>query len=574
MARKLCGQLVGAALACACMSGPLFAQSVRGQVIDSLSGNPVPRGFIVLVDREGNEVTRTLTSPDGTYSLKIAAAGEYHIRSERIGYAVVESEFFSVNTGEELVITLQVRALATRLVAVKIRGETMCGDPAEDEEFGALWIEARKALAAASWTNKQAYTHSLHRYRRVRDARRRTVTQERSWRVEGYAIQPFASITAERLALHGFVVKSGEGRYYYGPDANVLLHDSFHQTHCFKAVRGDGELAGLVGLAFEPAPNRERPDIDGVLWIDPESSELRRIEYRYTEIDLPIRDDRIGGTITFTPLSSGAWILDTWQIRAPILEYRRQIDSFGRVRSVKTLTGIGEIGGNVIAVADREGAFVYTSPDISYVSGTVHDSAGIPLAGEFVRIAGTGYTTHTDSNGDFVFKSLLHGLYAFTTATLDSLGYSAGRVEHYILPRDTSSISLSMPRLQTAQHHLCPAKGIPESQGALVAVVQDTATNEPLVGVEVTTSWRPAYEPEAKPLGTRRTRTDSTGSYVFCELPVHRRIRVEIKSNEYSTPPRELTFGETWVVMGDDAQRRGEASPYRIWKVDLLAVRR
>jgi len=41
--------------------------------------------------------------------------------------------------------------------------------------------------------------------------------------MEGYAIQPFASVSADRLARDGFVVKSGDGRYYYGPDANVLI---------------------------------------------------------------------------------------------------------------------------------------------------------------------------------------------------------------------------------------------------------------------------------------------------------------------------------------------------------------
>jgi len=65
---------------------------------------------------------------------------------------------------------------------------------------------------------------------------------------------------------------------------------------------------------------------------------------------------------------------------------------------------------------------------------------------------------------------------------------------------------------QNAQHHLCPATGIPDNQRAVVGVVRDATTSQPLVGTEVKTSWRPTYEPDAAPLGSMMTRTDSTGT--------------------------------------------------------------
>ena len=57
----------------------------------------------------------------------------------------------------------------------------------------------------------------------------------------------------------------------------------------------------------------------GVLWLDERTSELRAVEYGYTRIPDGVDNERIGGTVEFLKLPSGAWIVHQWQIRMPRL---------------------------------------------------------------------------------------------------------------------------------------------------------------------------------------------------------------------------------------------------------------
>ena len=66
---------------------------------------------------------------------------------------------------------------------------------------------------------------------------------------------------------------------YLAPDENVLLSESFLRTHCFSAPGAkDGALAEL---RFKPVRGRRLPDVEGSVFVDTLSGELRRIDYRY-----------------------------------------------------------------------------------------------------------------------------------------------------------------------------------------------------------------------------------------------------------------------------------------------------
>jgi hypothetical protein len=82
--------VVLACLACLNAFG-LAAQTIRGQVFDSISGTPLGTGFVVLLDNRGIEVGRTLSDLEGRFVIHAAAPGRYRLRSERIGYAPWET---------------------------------------------------------------------------------------------------------------------------------------------------------------------------------------------------------------------------------------------------------------------------------------------------------------------------------------------------------------------------------------------------------------------------------------------------------------------------------------------------
>jgi hypothetical protein len=88
------------------------------------------------------------------------------------------------------------------------------------------------------------------------------------------------------------------------------------------------------------------------MWLDAENSELRRLDFRYENLDLDVDTSRLGGTVEFDRLPSGAWIVRRWAIRVPMVESGpERRSSTGRpLPPRRILTGINEGGGQVTAV--------------------------------------------------------------------------------------------------------------------------------------------------------------------------------------------------------------------------------
>src|SRR5438046_9083045 len=66
-------------------TGTLEAQTVRGQLVDSISRAPVAGAFVTLVDERGVERARAITNDAGQYLVTAPAAGNYHGRSKLTG---------------------------------------------------------------------------------------------------------------------------------------------------------------------------------------------------------------------------------------------------------------------------------------------------------------------------------------------------------------------------------------------------------------------------------------------------------------------------------------------------------
>ena len=111
----------------------------------------------------------------------------------------------------------------------------------------------------------------------------------------------------ETLATKGYMHRNADGTHtYYAPDAEVLLSDQFIQTHCFSVVRETEKHEGHVGLSFVPIESGRLVDVEGALWLDETSGELRTVEYRYAGLPASVSDPRNGGQLEFMPLLSGA----------------------------------------------------------------------------------------------------------------------------------------------------------------------------------------------------------------------------------------------------------------------------
>ncbi len=534
------------------------AQTIAGQVVDVAMGQGIGAGFVVLMDEADVEIARVLTSADGEFEFRGVRPGVYRLKSERIAYRATFSPRFELRRGESQRFRLEIEALALELAAIEVRGETSCRThPSEGEATAILWEEIRKALAAATWTASQrGYRYRHVQYERDLGRRGRRVTAEQSRERTGFYQAPFLSQDADKLAVEGYVVDRNGEMWYYAPDAKVLQAEAFLRTHCFRVVRDPDDYEGMIGLAFEPTPGRRVTDIKGTLWLDERSSELRTLEFRYTNFIHDIDDNRMGGTVEFLQMPNGAWVVYRWEIRMPLLGVER-ITGPDMSRSERAVVrGYRDAGGEVVHVQTARGETIF-SADVARLSGVVIDySANRRLVGAKVSLVGTDYSATTDGGGRFLLTGFIDGEYAvgFVHPRLDSLGFTPPPVPITLSRGETQYVELVVPEPRAILAVVCPEFASSDDTRAIVGAVFSDETGAPLRNVLVTVSWQQKLQGRDLLNLVQRggrlwnqeveTVTDSTGHYRLCGLPADAIIvvRAETEAENLESPPLAVMF--------------------------------
>jgi hypothetical protein len=299
---------------------PAGAQTVRGLLADRDSGRPIEGAMVWLVDSGGRR-SGVLTDSLGRFFLRAPAAGRYTALAERIGFADAVSDTFEVGAHEFVDVRITAEPRAIPLAALVAEGDQRCEiRPAEGLRSARLWEEARKALSVAAWTrSEQLYRYEVARFQRALDPFSLRPHDETRSTFSTWTRNPIRAVSIDLLERQGYIHGEPDGSWtYYAPDAHVLLSDQFLDSHCFRPRDGGRAQPGLVGLAFQPVRNdRRTTDIEGTLWIDAGSGELRFIEFRYTRLPYRVSARAIGGRIDLERLPNGAWIVRRWYIRMP-----------------------------------------------------------------------------------------------------------------------------------------------------------------------------------------------------------------------------------------------------------------
>ncbi len=336
----------------------LAAQTVRGQLTDSVSRAPLPGAFLTLVDEKGVEKARTITNGSGEFLLTAPAPGVYRLRSKRIGFRPYVSSPLTLTAGSSSSYNAVVDPIPVALSQVVVQGDRQC-DVEAGASVAAVWEEVHEALAAVSWTSKDpGYWYAIMRFERETTPQGRTRSPDSTWRDDGYRRVPIKSVPPEQLERQGFVVVDTEGWTYHGPDADELISAEFLRTHCFETKSGRGDTEGLIGLAFTPARGRTLPDITGTLWIDRQSALLHHLDFSYTRLPEDLVAPRAGGRIEFLRVPSGAWIVRDWVIRMPQAVMKQRAMAMGTQAEV---VGFKEAGGSALEIKTRNGTIVYRS---------------------------------------------------------------------------------------------------------------------------------------------------------------------------------------------------------------------
>jgi hypothetical protein len=293
--------------------GPMSDVSVR---LNSAGGSPLAGVLVALLDARDSVIAEGLSNEAGWRVLR-APAGSYRVRARRIGYLPFISHPFVLPRRDELLLVVETPHVILNTIVVTGKTECRRTDPSS-HSLGAVWDEIDKALRASQLTTLDLAGFGQGRtYRTELDLNGRVRSSDTTL----FAItnrRPFGTPDPEALAQKGYV--SGDvvfGWEYFGPDEFVLLSESFARTHCFRLVRERGRR-GQIGVAFEPIPRRSTSDIQGVLWVDDRTAELREMSFSFVNAG-PFSQFNARGFTRFLRLPSGAWIVNEWWLKGPRL---------------------------------------------------------------------------------------------------------------------------------------------------------------------------------------------------------------------------------------------------------------
>ena len=324
-----------AALVCA---GRVTAQNQLVVRAETEERSPLSGALVALVTPSNQVIEERLSSSSGVSTFN-APAGNYVVRVRRVGYRPFYSKQITLPRSEPLI--LQVESPRVILQEMVVTASAQCGRINPDAAtLSALWEEISKGLRSSQLTatDLKEITRRVVFRREVRE--NGLVISSDSSVVPVFRSRPFGSPDPASLVTLGYVRGDvNSGWTYFGPDEVVLLSDPFAATHCFRAVRSR-KRPHQVGVAFQPIPKRKQTDINGVIWLDERTSELREVEFRYVNAGV-LDDFDTGGFSRFRRMPSGAWIVSEWLLRMPILA--RAPTAGGEIKVMQFLENGGRI---------------------------------------------------------------------------------------------------------------------------------------------------------------------------------------------------------------------------------------
>ncbi|HZO19403.1 MAG TPA: carboxypeptidase-like regulatory domain-containing protein [Gemmatimonadaceae bacterium] len=508
----------------------LAGQVVRGAARDVDSGRPIESGVVTLLDADGAAIRAMLTDSAGQFAIRAPGPGRYHLRFERLGFLPTTTDRFALDEGESESQVISAKAVTVSLERIVITDSPRCRVLREADTLTArVWSAVRGVLASAAAGESGLYPNmTIERYVRDFDQMRRLVTQDRRWRTTGASKSPFVAVSARELEKKGFAVRDRDTVTFYAPDASTLIAEEFLRTHCFR-VRDDRAERGRVGLEIEPVPGRTLPDIKGTLWLAAESGELRRLEFAYVNLPEVVPPGSADGWVEFRRLPRGAWVVDRWALRLPLVGMPPAAAPVPGVDPAagrhRRWLGTHEEGGVLISLEADPSSQIKPESRGAIVRGSVHTAKGEPVAGARAFLSGTGYSAVTDDDGSFVMRDVSAGRYrlSLTHPRLDTLGVMAPVVE--ISADGQGDHRLAVPADDEIARQVCAARGdttVNRRTTLLYGYVREAGSRAVVQRAKITIRWQRATVSAAGVevrTQTVTTESDAAGQYFICGIP-------------------------------------------------------
>jgi hypothetical protein len=500
------------------------------------------RGAVVtLLDASLNPTDRrTLTDERGAFAIRAPQPGNWAVEVRAIGYAARRTTARRINAGETVTENAVMRQLATRLATLRVEGRSACRRAGElDAVTTEVWDDVWAALAATDIAREQRLVRAdVFLYTREVDVASQTVLYEERGVAPVLDERPFRTSPPEELAKLGFWRAPLQGSVeFHGLDAGTIISPVFLASHCFNLVRSDSGGTARIGLAFRPVNARTPADVQGTLWLDAESRELRQLEFTYTGLQL--KGPAAGGRLRFARLPNGILIDDYWSLQHPFERTR----AVGRGRTGPPPTAPVSRPGTSIRVG---GGFVLSDSarmkQMATVSGIVRQGTA-PAEAVSVELIGSGQRFVTDSSGMFMMTDVLPGTYEMRMMRPGPAS-RGGFVQHGRLvlgAGDLASVSLTVPPADSIAGELCP--DLKPGFAPLFGLLREEHTGRSAVDYRIEVRWEPPVDSLGTPIGRPggvRVLTDWRGEFVACNVPdgANTSFRTTTGDAEWSFPLR------------------------------------
>lgn len=551
------------------VAAPIAAQGVRGTLVEQASRQPIAGAVVFLVDATSGVVARDLTSESGAYRLPAPRPGIYRVRTLRIGFKPVVSDAFTLGEGPDKTLDLTVESIPVSLTAVRVVGQANCPARAGATQAYNAWNEVTTALNAALLSSRMRNASAtVVSYDRWTEPGSDQVLRQGANVRSGLPGQPWRSIGADSLRRHGFVVKDADGwSTFHAVDIDVLLSEYFLQDHCLQLA---DVARGEIAIGFTPARDRSRiAEIRGFVWLDATTLELKRLQFRYVNVEREYEEADAGGEIEFLKLRNGNWVVSRWQIRMPTAFREQRSGSYRglNARSMVRATEVKTTGGDLLSVV-QNGDTIWALPPRSFTGAVLDSASGRPVARARVFLAGTPYAVQADAAGRFTVDNLLPGGYTVLVQTpeLDSLS-ALYRTSVVFTPQMHDFAVRVAPSTSIAEQWCPTLRGDQRSvSGAFLGVLMGTITahdTSSVAAAEVVVSWN-EFTINAGAVSqhprTLTVTTDKDGVYRVCGVPTGTTLMLstDFDGNALPTPVRIESVSRTrrYDIKLDAQQRR------------------
>ncbi len=507
-------------LAALLLPGAAGAQVVRGTVVDA-TARAISGVVVALVDSSQAVVSRALTDDRGEYRVVAPRAGSYRLHTLRIGYQPTRSPVLVLSNGSVSVERLVLDGVRVTLETVRVVSRSACGRQGSSDAGAtfAAWDQAMTTIAATSLTSSsRGLTATVMQIDRTLEPDGRKIrTQSATVRTD-FVTQPWKSLPPDTLRRRGYThTDADDWTTFDAPGLDVLVSPYFLEDHCLRLVKARDTTE--IGVAFEPTLERfRRSEIRGTLWLERASAQLRRLEFTFTTVPGELKDYPAGGAMIFEPLTTGAIVISSWEIRMP----RLIRDS---PRSVKVrVADIGATGGQLVVL--RRNADTLFKRAALAVTGVVLDSmSGSPQARASVALVGTTTQALTGADGRFVLNDVLPGEYALAVSTpsLDSIRASSQST--IIVAEGMAALRVRVPTATQLAASLCGTTltgAVGRGKGAVLGTLRDASDTTMTGGVRVVADWSEidtrggTLQRQGKRL---ETKTDAVGAFRLCGVP-------------------------------------------------------